>query len=28
VTGPQNDDDIVADLVSGEAQNGDEVREQ
>ena len=28
VTGPQNDDNIVADLVSGEAQPGDEVRDK
>ena len=28
VTGPQNDDNIVADLVSGDARTGDEVREQ
>jgi hypothetical protein len=28
VTGPQNDNNIVADLVSGEAKVGDEVREQ
>jgi hypothetical protein len=28
VTGPQNDDNIVADLVSGDAQTGDEVRDQ
>lgn len=28
VTGPQQDSDIVADLVSGTAQVGDEVREQ
>jgi hypothetical protein len=28
VTGPQNDDNIVADLVNGDAQTGDEVRDQ
>jgi hypothetical protein len=28
VTGPQNDDNIVADLVSGDAQTGDEVRDR
>ena len=28
VTGPQQDNDIVADLVSGEAQVGDAVRDQ
>jgi hypothetical protein len=28
VTGPQNDDNIVADLVSGDAQTGDDVRDQ
>lgn len=28
VTGPQNDDNIVADLISGDAQTGDEVRDQ
>jgi hypothetical protein len=28
ITGPQNDNNIVADLINGEAQNGDEVREQ
>ncbi len=28
VTGPQSDDNTVADLVSGEAQTGDEVRDQ
>lgn len=28
VTGPQNDDNIVADLLSGDAQNGDEVRDK
>ena len=28
VTGPQRDNNIVADLVSGEAQVGDEVRDQ
>ena len=28
VTGPQNDDNIVADLVTGDAQAGDEVRDQ
>jgi len=28
ITGPQNNNNIVADLISGEAQNGDEVREQ
>jgi hypothetical protein len=28
ITGPQRDNDIVADLVSGEAQAGDEVRDQ
>jgi hypothetical protein len=28
ITGPQRDENIVADLVSGEAQVGDEVREQ
>ena len=28
VTGPQRDNNIVADLVSGEAQAGDEVRDQ
>jgi hypothetical protein len=28
VTGPQSDDNTVADLVTGEAQVGDEVREQ
>jgi hypothetical protein len=28
VTGPQNDNNIVADLVSGDAQVGDEVRDQ
>lgn len=28
VTGPQNDDNIVADLVNGEAQPGDEIRDK
>jgi hypothetical protein len=28
VTGPQHDDNIVADLVSGEAEVGDQVREK
>jgi hypothetical protein len=28
ITGPQRDENIVADLVSGEAQVGDEVRDQ
>lgn len=28
ITGPQNDNNIVADLLSGTAQPGDEVREQ
>ena len=28
VTGPQSDDNTVADLVSGEAQIGDDVRDQ
>ncbi|HVU27365.1 MAG TPA: hypothetical protein VHG71_06475 [Verrucomicrobiae bacterium] len=28
ITGPQHDNDIVADVVSGEAQVGDEVRDQ
>ena len=28
ITGPQNDDNTVADLVSGDAQTGDEVRDQ
>jgi hypothetical protein len=28
VTGPQNDDNIVADLVSGDAQTGDDVRDK
>ena len=28
VTGPQSDQNTVADIVTGEAQNGDEVREQ
>jgi hypothetical protein len=28
VTGPQRDNNIVADLVSGDAQVGDEVRDQ
>ena len=28
ITGPQRDNDIVADLVNGTAQAGDEVREQ
>ncbi len=28
VTGPQRDNNIVADLVNGEAQTGDEVRDQ
>ena len=28
ITGPQHDNDIVADLVTGTAQAGDEVREQ
>jgi hypothetical protein len=28
ITGPQNDDNTVADIVTGEAQIGDEVREQ
>ncbi len=28
ITGPQNDDNTVADIVSGEAQVGDEVRDQ
>ena len=28
VTGPQNDDDTVADLVSGDARTGDEVRDR
>ena len=28
ITGPQHDNDIVADLVTGTAQTGDEVRDQ
>ena len=28
ITGPQNDNNIVADLVDGDAQVGDEVRDQ
>ena len=28
VTGPQNDDNIVADLVSGDAKTGDEARDR
>jgi hypothetical protein len=28
ITGPQNDNNIVADLVTGDAQTGDEVRDQ
>ena len=28
VTGPQSDDNTVADLISGDAQVGDEVRDQ
>ena len=28
VTGPQRDDDVVGDVVAGEARQGDEVREQ
>jgi hypothetical protein len=28
ITGPQNDNNIVADLVDGDAQAGDEVRDQ
>jgi hypothetical protein len=28
ITGPQNDNNIVADLVAGDAQTGDEVRDQ
>ena len=28
VTGPQQDENIVADIISGESQNGDEVREK
>src|SRR5262249_7333944 len=28
ITGPQNDNNIVADLMEGEAQAGDEVRDQ
>lgn len=28
ITGPQQDDNIIADMVSGEAQPGDEVREK
>jgi hypothetical protein len=28
ITGPQNENDIVADLVTGDAQVGDEVRDQ
>ena len=28
VTGPQSDDNTVADLVSGDAQTGDEVRDR
>jgi hypothetical protein len=28
ITGPQRDNDIVADVVTGDAQAGDEVREQ
>jgi len=28
VTGPQRDDNIVGDLISGEAQTGDEVRDR
>lgn len=28
ITGPQNDDNTVADIVTGEAQVGDEVRDQ
>jgi len=28
ITGPQQDNDIVADLVSGDVQVGDEVRDQ
>jgi hypothetical protein len=28
ITGPQNDNNIVADLLTGDAQTGDEVRDQ
>ena len=28
VTGPQQDDNIIADITSGEAETGDEVREK
>ncbi len=28
ITGPQNDDNIVADLLTGDAQTGDEARDQ
>ena len=28
VTGPQRDDNIVGDIVAGEARKGDDVREQ
>jgi hypothetical protein len=28
ITGPQRDNDTVADLVEGDAQEGDEVRQQ
>jgi hypothetical protein len=28
ITGPQNENNIVADLVTGDAQSGDEVRDQ
>ena len=28
ITGPQRDNNVVADLVTGEAQSGDEVRDQ
>jgi hypothetical protein len=28
VTGPQQDDNIIADVLSGEAEAGDEVREK
>ena len=28
ITGPQNDNNIVADVVDGDAQAGDEVRDQ
>jgi hypothetical protein len=28
ITGPQRDNDTVADLIEGDAQQGDDVREQ